>query len=77
MSWITKSNRMKHFIFAIPCGFLLTILFAFGLGLGMEFKDKRWGGKFDYLDLLATTLGGLVGQVFQLVLIYLIFKNPY
>ena len=28
MSWITDSNRQKHFWYAIPCGFLLTILFV-------------------------------------------------
>lgn len=28
MSWITESNRQKHFLYAIPCAFLLTILFV-------------------------------------------------
>jgi uncharacterized iron-regulated membrane protein len=31
MSWITESNRMKHFWYGIPCGFMLTILFVAGL----------------------------------------------
>lgn len=43
MSWITESNRQKHFWYAIPCGFLLTILFVAGLAAGMEFKDKSYG----------------------------------
>lgn len=34
----TESNRQKHFWYAIPCGFLLTILFVAGLAAGMEFK---------------------------------------
>lgn len=62
MSWITESNRQKHFWYAIPCGFLLTILFVAGLAAGMEFKDKSYGDKWDWLDFLATILGGLVGQ---------------
>lgn len=77
MSWITKSNRLKHLIFAIPCALFLTFLFALGLGVGMEFKDKMWGGKWDWLDLTATCIGGLIGQVLQIVLIYLIYKNPF
>lgn len=46
MSWITESNRKKHFWYAIPCGFLLTILFVAGLAAGMEFKDKSYGDKW-------------------------------
>lgn len=65
MSWITESNRQKHFWYAIPCGFLLTILFVAGLAAGMEFKDKSYGDKWDWLDFPATILGGLVGQIIQ------------
>lgn len=28
MNWITESNRHKHFLYAIPCAFLLTVLFV-------------------------------------------------
>lgn len=28
MNWITESNRQKHFLYAIPCAFLLTIIFV-------------------------------------------------
>lgn len=74
MSWINESNRMKHFGYAIPCAFFLTILFAAGLAAGMEFKDKTYGGKWDWLDILATLLGGLLGQLLQMVVIYLVFR---
>jgi hypothetical protein len=70
--WLNESNRMKHFLYAIPCGLLLTILFVLGLASGMEFKDKQWGGKWDWLDLLATVLGGLIGQAIQIGVILLI-----
>lgn len=72
MSWITESNRLKHFGYAVPSAFLLTFLFAAGLAVGMEFKDKAHGGQWDWLDLLATLLGGLVGQSLQVLVIYLI-----
>lgn len=73
--WLTESNRQKHLLYAIPCGFIGTILFVLGLALGMEFKDKEYGGKFDWLDISATMLGGIVGQVAQALLIYAIITN--
>ena len=48
---------MKHFWYGIPCGFMLTILFVAGLAAGMEFKDKSYGDKWDWLDFLATKIG--------------------
>ena len=72
MSWIKESNRLKHLLYAIPAAYFGTILFAAGLGVGMEFKDEQHGGAFDWLDLLATLLGGLIGQLLQIVTIFLI-----
>jgi hypothetical protein len=40
MSWITESNRQKHFLYAIPIGLVFTILAVIGCAFGMEFKDK-------------------------------------
>lgn len=68
MSWLTESNRLKHFFYAIPCG-LLGIMFVAGLAAGMEFKDKMSGGKFDFLDILATLLGGMIGFVLMLIIV--------
>lgn len=70
--WLLESNRLKHFIYAIPCALLLTILFVIGLASGMEFKDKQYGNKWDWLDWLATILGGLIGQSLQALFIWLI-----
>ena len=70
--WLTESNREKHLLYAIPCAFIGTILFAAGLAIGMEFKDKQWGGKWDWLDLTATLIGGIVGQSLQLLLLWMI-----
>lgn len=73
MSWITESNRMKHFIYAIPIAYLFTILMVVGLSSGMEFKDKSYGNKWDWLDWLATILGGLIGQILQVLTLLIIF----
>lgn len=72
--WILKSNRQKHFLYAIPCAIILTILFVLGLATGMEFKDKLYSNKWDWLDLLATILGGIVGQIIQILIIYIVWQ---
>jgi len=74
MKWIIKSNRWKHLIGGCILGLLLTILCAIGCAGGMEFKDKQWGGQWDWLDFLATILGGLIGQGLQILIIYLIVR---
>lgn len=70
--WLLESNRKKHLLYAIPAAFIGTILYSTGLAFGMEFKDKQYGGKFDWLDIAATEIGGLVGQTLQIVLILII-----
>ena len=72
MNWLKESNREKHLYYAIPIGFILTILAVLGCAFGMEFKDKQWGGKFDWLDIAATMIGGAIGQVLQIILILLL-----
>ena len=72
--WLLKSNRQKHFLYAIPIGFILTTLCVIGIASGLEFKDKQYGGKWDWLDWLATILGGVVGQALQIFLIIEIWK---
>lgn len=65
---------MKHLKYAIVPGALFTILFVAGLASGMEFKDKMYGGKWDWLDWIATIIGGTIGQAIQIGLIYLVMK---
>lgn len=68
IDWFKKSNRYKHFLYAIPIGFILTILCVIGVASGMEFKDSKW----DWTDWWCTVAGGVVGQVLQLLLIWII-----
>lgn len=72
--WLKESNRPKHLIYAVPTAIIGTILFTAGLALGMEFKDKQYGNKFDWLDIAATLIGGIIGQALQIIFI-LILKN--
>lgn len=69
MNWLKESNREKHLLYAIPIGFVFTILAVLGCALGIEFKDKQYGNKFDWLDVVATMIGGAIGQVLQIILV--------
>lgn len=69
--WLKESNRQKHFLYAIPIGFLFTILCVLGVASGLEFKDKQYGNQWDWLDWLATMLGGMVGQLLYIIIILL------
>lgn len=61
LDWWKASNHWKHLVYAIPCGVVLGWEFTVGLAVGLEFKDKLWGGKPDFIDYLLTCFGGLVG----------------
>lgn len=69
----SDETRWQHFFYAIPIGAVLTILCVLGVATGMEFKDKQWGGFWDWKDWLCTMLGGLVGQAVQIIIIYAIW----
>lgn len=70
--WLKESNRPKHLLYAIPIGLVFTILAVLGCAFGMEFKDKQYGGKFDWLDIAATMIGGAIGQLLQIIIILII-----
>lgn len=74
-NWFTASNRWKHFLLAVPLGLAFTLLCVLGCASGMEFKDRQWGGRWDWLDWLATMLGGLVGQALQILIALTIWQR--
>ena len=70
--WLKESNRQKHLLYAIPIGLIFTILAVLGCAFGMEFNDKEYGNKFDWLDIAATMIGGAIGQLLQIRIILII-----
>ena len=70
--WLKERNRQKHLLYAIPIGLVFTILAVLGCAFGMEFKDKEYGNKFDWLDIAATMIGGAIGQLLQIIIILII-----
>lgn len=73
MKWLLVSGRYKHLLYGILIGYVFTILCVLGVATGLEFKDKESGNIFDWLDWLATMIGGLIGQALQILTIYLIY----
>jgi hypothetical protein len=71
--WLTESNRLKHLLYAIPIGLVFTILCVLGVASGMEFKDKQYGNKWDWLDWSSTMLGGFIGQLITILVVILIW----
>ena len=69
--WICESNRWKHLIGGFVLGLLLTALCSLGCAGGMKFKDKQWGGRWDWADFGCTVVGGLIGQGVQILIIWI------
>lgn len=67
-------TRWRHFVYAIPIGLVFTILCVLGVATGMEFKDKQWGGRWDWKDWWCTMLGGAVGQIIQIIVVWLCLR---
>lgn len=70
----TDKTRWQHFVYAIPIGVFFTILCVLGVATALEFKDKQWGGIWDWKDWASTMLGGIVGQTFQVIIILVIWS---
>lgn len=70
--WRDESNRRKHFLGGALCGLAGTVLFAAGVGTGMEYKDSVKGGSWDWKDWWATLLGGVTGQLVQAAVVWIV-----
>lgn len=74
IDWLKDSNRLKHLFGGFILGVFLTVLCSLGCAGGMEYKDKAWGGRWDWIDFALTVAGGVVGQAVQVLVIYLIIR---
>lgn len=72
-NWFTESNRYKHFIGGAIIGlgsdsFYCAGYAGIGVASALEFKDKSWGGKWDWLDWGCTVVGVALGYGIRLVI---------
>lgn len=71
--WLLESNRPKHILVGFAIGATLGVSAVFAAAASAEVKDWLWNGKrggifgwikgngFDWLDFLATMVGGVIG----------------
>lgn len=66
IAWLRESNRWKHLVGGMAIGGLSNDAWCAGLsGAGiasaLEYKDRSWGGKWDWIDWSLTIGGVLIG----------------
>ena len=67
MKWLRESNRWKHLVGGIVIGILslgswyTALLAGGGVSSALEFKDKLWGGRWDWIDWICTIAGTVIG----------------
>ncbi len=64
--WFKDSHRYQHFLGGMLIGacsnnWYCAIYIGVGVGGALEFKDKSWGGKWDWIDFALTFSGAVVG----------------
>lgn len=80
--WLTESNRGYHLLAGAFIAVLFGLIPVVFTALAVEFKDWMWNGSkgscvigwktsngFDWLDVLATVLGGLLTSLLSLFLL--------
>lgn len=65
-SWLKQSSRYKHFGYGSLIGLGADdIYYAAYVGVGvasaLEYKNKAWGGAWDWLDWIMTVIGVILG----------------
>lgn len=73
IAWLKESNRFKHIaggvfigllVYNYACSFYAAVIAASCL----EYKDKAWGGKWDWIDWGLTVGGSLVGTFVRYII---------
>lgn len=83
--WLGSSNRLLHALGGLIVGLTLGLRAALAAATAMELKDvhhshgnakksiRQWDwSSWDWLDILATAAGGLLGGAVQALTVYLI-----
>ena len=68
IDWILDSNRLWHFLIFYAVGFGANDWYCceyagIGMAGSLEFKDKQWGGKWDWWDFSLSVLGANLGHL--------------
>ncbi len=71
--WLGTSNRDKHLVGGVLIGLGANTPYCaayagVGVAAALEFKDKSWGGKWDWIDFGCTVVGVVVGHLIRWVI---------
>lgn len=56
-NWLMESNHWKHLAACFVIALFLGASAGLAAGVAAEWKDKQWGGKFDWSDIVADLVG--------------------
>lgn len=67
IKWFTESNRWKHLLGGIAVGagadsWYCAAYAGIGVAGAFEYKDKAWGGSWDWVDFTLTIAGCAIGR---------------
>lgn len=69
INWFKQSNRWKHLVYGFMVAVIAGFAFTLGCAVGMEFKDRAWGGKWDWIGFGLTVAGAWFGLMLRIVII--------
>lgn len=68
-AWLKdNTDKVKHFAVCFGGTVIFGVGFGIGAGLAAEYKDKAWGGKWDWYDIVADALGTVAGALIRYLL---------
>lgn len=73
ITWLRESNRWKHLVGGCMIGLASSdawcaTLAGIGIASALEYKDRAWGGFWDWVDWSLTVVGVIVGFLGGLLL---------
>lgn len=68
---LMRIDRIAHMFVCFFGSAIFGYGFGIGAGIAAEYKDRAWGGRWDWWDIAADGVGALLGELVH----YAIFKN--
>lgn len=74
MSWLKDSHHWQHIVVGLAIGIVSedwysTAVAAVPTASALEYKDKSWGGKWDWVDWGLTVGGAAVGHAIRVLIL--------
>lgn len=68
INWICASNHWRHILICFVLTVFLGAVAGLSAGVAAEWKDKQWGGRFDWWDIVADMVGITLGSSMRYLL---------